>query len=79
MQFFFSDHMITVEAAALLELEIWNYGCKHLYIGIILTAAAVVHLIVAALTMNLVTTKKVTVSLDIGAIFQAGRSLLFDL
>jgi hypothetical protein len=71
--------MVAVEAATLLELETWNYGSKHLYIGIILTAAAVVHLIVAALTMNLVTTKKLTVSLDVGAIFQAGRSLLFDL
>jgi hypothetical protein len=52
--------MVTVEAAALLELETWNYGCKHLYIGIILTAAAAaaVHLIVAALTMNFVTTRE---------------------
>jgi hypothetical protein len=50
--------MVTVEAAALLELETWNYGCKHLYIGIILTAAAAVHLIVAALTMNLVTIRE---------------------
>jgi hypothetical protein len=50
--------VVTVEAAALLELETWNYGCKHLYIGIILTVAAVVHLIVAALTMNFVTTRE---------------------
>jgi hypothetical protein len=50
--------MVAAEAAALLELETWNYCCKHLCIGIILTAAAVVHLIVAALTMNLVTTRE---------------------
>jgi hypothetical protein len=59
MQFFFPEHMVTVEPAALLELEAWNYGCRHLYIGIILTAAAVVHFIVAALTMNFVTTREV--------------------
>jgi hypothetical protein len=71
--------MVTVEAANLLELETWNYGCKHLYIGIILTAAAVVHLIVAALTMNLVTTREGYSLFSRRARFQAGRLLLFDL